>query len=504
MILSSILLAHWNIYRSISRGVHVYQKLRITGQFARLSGLTAVIAGLLVFHGQAYAQGDPQEAAEGVRSETREQVSRTTTSRSLTEQAAGLPDVSYDDVLASPDDPTLNLRYVRDLIAKGNIQLAAATTERILLQYPEADDVRLLYAILLYRMDVLDEASVQLDILEMHKPSGAVQAEIGRYRSLIKQRLNPLKRRAAISIGMHYDSNRNAFPDDNKFLVRDIPFVLPSGEIDDWGRIAIGSAQIVKDTGNQKLQQVFADVAALYDDQVEVDALDANALLLNAGFLYKTVYGDLVPRVHASWVELDHKKFSQDYGVSLRGQRPILQSKVKGYVEVTAGWRNYNNTSSLPFSSEQDSNYQRVEIGGERLIDAKTAVRMAVAFNSVDADLPYEGYDGFDVSANLTKILPRGTFLLASVSVERQYYDGNDPFVSARTRKDLDLEVDLTYGVPVGTIFGLASENPAGPAPLREIVLNLTAGYRDSNSNLPNYQYDNFRGQFMFNRSWDF
>lgn len=470
----------------------------------RSAALSAVLTGLMTLPAPASAQSGDQEAAEDVRGETREQVSRSTQTRSLSETAAELPGIGYSDVLASPDDPTLNLRYVKDLIAKGNVQLAAATTERILLQYPEADDVRLLYAILLYRMDVLDEASVQLDILEMHKPSPAIQAEIARQRDLIKQRLNPLKRSATISLGMHYDTNRNSFPEDGKFLVRDMAFLIPGGETDDWGRIAIGSAQIAKDTGKQSLQQIFGDMAVLYDDQVEVDALDVSALLVNTGFLYKTVYGDLIPRVYASWIELDSRKYSHDYGLSLRGRRPVFKSKINAFAQITTGWRRYNNTTNLPFSSEQDGHYQRVEIGGDRQIDATTGLSLSIAYNTVDADEDYEGYDSYEISADLTKVLPRGTFILASISLDKKFYDGLDPFVSASTRKDLDMSVDLTYGVPVGTIVGLVSENQAGPEPLRQIMLNLTAGYEDSNSNLPNYQYDNYRGQFMFNRSWDF
>jgi hypothetical protein len=471
---------------------------------ARLSGLTAIIAGVLSLHVPALAQVTTREAAEDVRGETRQQVTRATNTRNMVEQAQTMPAVGYNEVMSAPDDPSLNLRYVKDLIAKGNVQLAAATTERILLQYPEADDVRLLYAVLLYRMDVLDEASVQLDILEAHKPPPGIQAEVTRYRSAIEQRLKPLKRSAAVSLGMHFDSNRNTFPDNGKVLVGDNPFVIPSKEIDDWGRLAIGTVQIAKDTDGQNFQQIFGDMAVLYDDQVEVDALDVNALLVNAGFLYKTVYGDLLPRVHASWIELDSKKYSRDYGISLRGQRPVFKSKIKAFAQITTGWRRYNNTSNLPFSSEQDGHYQRVEIGGDRQLNATTGFRLTGAFNSVDADLAYEGYDGFDIAAAVTKVLPRGTFLLASVSFEKQYYDGNDPFISGKTREDRDWELDLTYGVPVGTIIGLVGENPAGPAPLRQIVLNLTASYEDSHSNLPNYQYDNYRGQFMFNRSWDF
>lgn len=455
---------------------------------------------------QSYAKDDSSEASETVRREAKEQVSRARTSQSLTKGAGELPGggVDYRDVLADPDKPEINLRYVKALIAKGNIQLAAATTERLLLIYPDADDVRLLYAILLYRMDVLDEASVQLDILEQHQPAGAIKAEAAHYRELIKQRLSPLKRSATLSFGMHYDTNRNSFPDKDVFLIRDTPFRLPGGEENDWGRLAIGSAQISRDIEQQNLQQVFADMALLRDDQVEIDQLDVNAFLLNAGFLYRTIYGDLIPRVHASWIELNEQKYSQDYSVSLLGQRPVFKGKIKAFAEVTAGWRRYNNTRILPFSSEKDGDYQRFEIGGSRQFDATTALRVTAAINNIDADLPYESYDGFDVSATLSKLLPRGTFLLASANFERKYYDGNDPFISVRKRQDRDWKLDLTYGVPVGTVIGVFGGNPAGPEPLRDIVLNLSAGFDDSHSSLPNYQYDNYRLQFLFSRNWNF
>ena len=470
-----------------------------------LLGLGGVLAVMMANATATYAQDEPSEASETVRREAREQVARAKATQSLA-AGAEMPGegVAYSDVLSDPDQPEINLLYVKSLIARGNIQLAAATTERLLLIYPEADDVRLLYAILLYRMDVLDEASVQLDILEQHQPTGAIKAEAARYRELIKQRLSPLKRSASLSIGMHYDTNRNSFPDNDLFLIRDTRFRIPGGEENDWGRIAIGSAQISRDIEQQNLQQVFADLAVLRDDQVEIDELDVSAFLLNAGILYRTIYGDLIPRVHASWIELNEQKYSQDYSVSLLGQRPVFKGRIKAFAEVTTGWRRYNNTRLLPFSSEQDGDYQRYEIGGARQFDALTSLRVTAAVNNIDADLPYEGYDGFDINATLSRLLPRGAFLLASVNFERQYYDGNDPFISARKRQDRDWNLDLTYGVPVGTVIGVFGGNPAGPEPLREIVLNLTAGFEDSHSNLPNYQYDNYRLQFLFSRNWNF
>ena len=127
---------------------------------------------------------------------------------------------------------------------------------------------------------------------------------------------------------MHFDTNRNSYPDSETFLVGGVETPGPSEEIDDWGRLAIGAATISRDTGRQQLQQVFADAAALYDDQVEVDAIDVRALLVNTGFLYKSAYGDFLPGAHAGWIDLKRNKYSRDYAVSLRWQRPLFQGKI--------------------------------------------------------------------------------------------------------------------------------------------------------------------------------
>ena len=56
----------------------------------------------------------------------------------------------------------MNLRFARSQIARENIRGASATLERILLLEPGRPDVRLLYAVVLFRLDNTQDAEREL------------------------------------------------------------------------------------------------------------------------------------------------------------------------------------------------------------------------------------------------------------------------------------------------------------------------------------------------------
>ena len=73
------------------------------------------------------------------------------------------------DILAHPDDIVLNFRWAKAQLARGEVRGASATLERILVLDPDLAPVRLYYAIVLYRLDSLDEARSQFDrLLQMN------------------------------------------------------------------------------------------------------------------------------------------------------------------------------------------------------------------------------------------------------------------------------------------------------------------------------------------------
>jgi len=226
--------------------------------------------------------------------------------------------------------------------------------------------------------------------------------------------------------------------------------------------------------------------------------------LMNIGALYKSQFGDFLPGAHASIIDLDRDRYSRDYAVSMRWQKPVYKSTIAMFVEARHGWRAYNNTLASPFNDEQDGNYQKLEIGGRKVIDPTTWFNVSLTLNRVDAATDFQSYDGYALSADLTKILPRSTFLNVAVNIEKQFYGGPDGFVAPLTRKDTDSSVDATYGVPLATIGDVVFGDGALPEQVRPIILNLSVAYQNSDSNLLNYDYHNYRTQFMLNRGWDF
>jgi len=66
--------------------------------------------------------------------------------------ALSCPGVTYEHILADPDNIALNICYARQSIELGDFSAAQITLERLLLIDPNFVEARYFYAVLLYRM----------------------------------------------------------------------------------------------------------------------------------------------------------------------------------------------------------------------------------------------------------------------------------------------------------------------------------------------------------------
>src|ERR1700733_13066917 len=69
---------------------------------------------------------------------------------------------SFDQVMQAPDDVDLNIAYAKSMADSGHLLSAAAALERVLMLKPNAASVRLLYAVVLYRLHDPPRATRQL------------------------------------------------------------------------------------------------------------------------------------------------------------------------------------------------------------------------------------------------------------------------------------------------------------------------------------------------------
>ena len=114
---------------------------------------------------------------------------------------------SFEQVLAAPDDEKLNLDYATAEANAGHLLSAAAALERILLAHPDWRQTRLLYAVVLYRLDDLQGADQQLRQLGNAGLSPLQQKELAKYRGLVAQRRSRGQVSGELAGGVMYEGD---------------------------------------------------------------------------------------------------------------------------------------------------------------------------------------------------------------------------------------------------------------------------------------------------------
>lgn len=418
----------------------------------------------------------------------------------------GPAEITFDEILADPTNATRNLRYARKLVREGNLVLASTALERILLLDPQQDRVRLFYAIVLYRIANYSEAEQELESL---KESGNLpdnlQRQADRYLEASRRQQRAFKGVFTLGAGAHYDTNRNSYPQGDEFRVLDTLIDGTEGEEDDIGRLLTGTAEMTYDPGFQRLREFYVTATGLVDDQVEEDELDLAAGVLEVGASYDATVVEVVPHLRHEHLRLDGELFARISEAGLRLQRRVGQIPgLDVHVEGRAAYEEFSNTETLRFNNEQNGQLYEVEAGAGYTINDSMRVAANYTYGDKDADEPYHSYESHKVRASYTWVFPNRMFALASASVEFIDFDDVDPFISPTiTREDTDSRVRLTYGLPmslVATTVGAERE----PAFLRDLVVSVSGEYFRSDSNITNFDYENWRTSVLVTKRFTF
>ena len=146
--------------------------------------------------------------------------------RQISESDGG---VTYEQVMAAPDDIELNYRYALSQVAQGRLQAAATTLERMLMVKKDLPKVKLFYGIVLFRLDSLVDAERVLTELKKEEMPDSLRAEVNDYISQIHSRRRKGRLSVLLGAGLDYDDNRNSGPSTGRRLFLDTPIVLFTG-----------------------------------------------------------------------------------------------------------------------------------------------------------------------------------------------------------------------------------------------------------------------------------
>ena len=414
--------------------------------------------------------------------------------------------LSYADVLRDPDNIDLNFRFARQQVRRGDVRGAAATLERILLINPDLAQVRLFYAVVLFRLDNVDEAEREFRAVAALDIPAEVRAELDSYLGSIKRQRQTTRYTASLSLGAHFDTNRDASPSSGSVLFLDAPIILdaagkPFKEDDDVGYLGIGTLRVDHDLGYQERHELFGELTYYHDEQVQQDPFDLQAFIFKAGGVYRSPFWDIdvVPSVFRTHLRLSRETFFQDFGFDLRFEREF-GPRIKAFAGTRLSDQTFSPINENTASQLRDGRQIEGILGATYVIDP--AMRISGDYLRFDKNAKgkFFGYARDQFRVNLTVLLGEGQYMLTQVSYQRDRYDQPDFFISSRTRHDDLIRTRFTYGAPLVVFFGLGTL----PRQLEDVTFGGSVEMFRAHSNLENFGYRNIKVQALLTKTWRF
>ena len=415
-------------------------------------------------------------------------------------------DVSYAEVLAKPGDIAVNFRFAQSEIRKGRLKSASATLERILLEHPDLAPVRLLYAIVLYRLDTDAEALHELNTLSATAGLPAdIRAQVATYRDLIAKRARTTRFTANVSFGVQGDTNRTSTPSGNRALFADADVEVDPAD-GDAAMLAGGSFRVDHDPGFQDRHNVFFQVNTFVDEQIDVKRQGFEFYSAELGIDLNLPADVVTPSMTVEHLRLQGAPYMTSFGPRVALDHRI-DEEFDVFGQIQYRWQYYNNvldtvdgTPIAAAATERNGARFDAEVGGRWTISPAHSLSLVVGIYDKNAEVAYEEAVGQKASLSHTWLFGSGQFLIGAAEASLDRYSGPNGLVSARTRVDATFVGRLTYGAPVATLVPLDGL----PAEFDRIVATATAEGTRVVSSLASYDYSNVRGQFMLSRRWEF
>ncbi|URK19722.1 tetratricopeptide repeat protein [Thalassospira sp. GO-4] len=423
-------------------------------------------------------------------------------------------DITYADILANPDDIVLNFRWAKAQLARGEVRGASATLERILVLDPDLAPVRLYYAIVLYRLDSLDEARAQFDRLRHMDISPEVAASIDSYVDAIERRRQRLRQALTVTLGSQVDSNRNSAPNDKQQLVTGtLTNITASGDKPQNDIAYIGALRydISYDLGYQEGHEVFASVTGYGSDQVRLDSLDLGSFSVDVGTRLRGGYWMLTPSVNQTVQSLSKEKYLTSRSGRLRldwNPRPFFN--LNG--EVSYADERFQNTSESSALRLHSGQRYGSRLGTNYSWTPNNRTSFNLSAGKKEAARNYYSYDSLSGELIHAYLFGGGSYISGSFRYGIDRYRDPDYLVtgnSPRHRMDRSARTRLTYGAPLSQIlpsdlFGDSNTANQIYDLLAPINWSITGEYLNTKSNIPNYEYHNARAQIYLTRRWEF
>jgi tetratricopeptide (TPR) repeat protein len=395
--------------------------------------------------------------------------------------------VTFQDVLANPDDIDINFAYAQIQIARGDVRGAAATLERILLVEPDLPRVRMLYAVVLFRLDQLDEAEREFARLRDLDMPDSLRAELERYSREARLRRQTTRTTVTLSFGQFWDSNVNSAPRRGQSLASDFELKLDESSLrtSDFGTQTLVRIDSTYDAGYQARHRWQIGARYLREDYQRMERYVPQLGGLDAGLAFDLAPFTLTPTIYGNHYRIAKQQAVNSVGTRLKLDYALTgTTQLYGFQEVE---RQRYYAMALSSVAPDDTGFQYAT-GLGFATQYQPALRFSVEVARVRkvAVYGYRSFKGHSLTVGHTFLLGGGAFAQIEGYWRVDNYDSGDSTVSEFTRRrDRPLEGRALVGVPVALAF-----DPEGISDLlRDLTFTASMRLARNASNLVNYEH---------------
>ena len=394
----------------------------------------------------------------------------------------------FDAVLAAPDDPALNLEYARRAAEAGDLNGAAGALERVLIADPNRHGARLLYAVVLFRLDDLQGARDQLDQLDPVALTPLQRAEATRYRARIERARSKTRFSGSLSAALTYE-------EDAAGALTTQFDTIPGPPASEEGGAAVLAARftVAHDLDSAAGYSVFGSLGGY--NRTTFDDIDGDVRRgdVEAGLSYVGRLNSWNISAVAKTLDLLGDHYMDEVGV--KGQARWRTSPATTFsLSGEAVSQTFDEPAvdalvqTLVIPGDRDGWRYDVTLGLAHRLDARSTVGVSAGWQDKQADYEPFGYSGPSVQARYDTATRRGQYLAISGGVQWLEYDAPDPvFIGpgSAAREDVRSWARVAVGAPISAFTASGATGDWR----QDVGIEgaLTYGARNSESPLADY-----------------
>ena len=411
--------------------------------------------------------------------------------------------VTFEEVLASPDDPDLNIAYARQEIAAGRLQSAASVLERLLLKQPEWDAARLAYGIVLYRLRDNLGAIRELVKLEGRDLPGAQEADRLKYLRLAQGADAALRISGTTALGLRVDSNPSAAASGGSGVTSPIP-----RETD----VAITSASTLRaeyDLGTDPAITAFATIAGELRHFFDTSSARIATRNATAGLTFQGAApgGSLEVSVFGlGGVALqDYDLFARRAGLGTSFAYDLADGRSRTRIlgGVSGVYESFDNTAFTGIADDRNGWLTTLDAGVQHFVTDAHRLSAGIAYGRKNAENDGFSYDRVTLSAGYLALLGGGVYSDTKLSYSDLDYDAPNGFQTfAFAREDRTWRARTALGSPLATIFETVDVEL--PTFVGDIVVQAGVTWTDRSSNVARYDFHNVSGDLLLIKRFQF